>query len=413
MRRGLFIACLVFGLTAFIHATASAQGGRISMGKLKIIPSLGLDEVYDSNIYLKSGSDDAANAKVSDWIFHITPGMLFDYTLEGRGSIKLGYRGDWAFYSENSQNDWNDQEGWLDFDYKAPGGLILGLKNLYANLSDPYGAANQFGLGAPQTKRWYDDLGAKVGYNFADRYRVFAYYDYYIQKYKLESDSTQNWKNNVFGGGFEMHVAPKTWGFVRLFYGDRKYFDQAASTGVTDQNNGDFTFWESDVGLTWDSGAKFSGEVSFGYYWRNYDNEFDSQGNQFDDVNTWVAATRINYFATSTTTISLDLIRALRDTGSNTNQYYTDTGIALGLAQVFLRRFTLSLKGAYARYDYNVPSDPDMVEDNYLASVGLDYRILEWLTAGVAYTYLRQTCDNYPDNEYTDNRFIISLRAVY
>jgi uncharacterized protein (PEP-CTERM system associated) len=181
---------------------------------------------------------------------------------------------------------------------------------------------------------------------------------------------------------------------------------------VTDQNNANFDYNRVSAGLTWDSGAKFSGELNFGYVWVSYDNELDPQGNRYENVDTWNAATNINYFATSTTTLSLTIARALRYTGSNTAQFYTDTGIALGLAQVFLQRFTLTAQAAYARYNYNLPSDPFEKQDNYLGSVGLNYQIWDWLSAGVAYTYLKKE-SNYPENDYTDNRVLFSLRAVY
>jgi len=412
MRRGFVIACLVLSLTACVCTTAAAQGGRISMGKLKVIPSLGVEAVYDDNIYLGSGTNDTTEVVTSDWIFHVVPGLLLDYSLEGRGSIKLGYEGDWAYYLDEDQNDWNNQKGLFDLDYQAPGGLIVGIKNVYVDAEDPFGSDNQFKLGVPQTMRWYNDFLGRVGYEFSNRFRVLAYYDYYKQKYKLESDFTQNYKMNNYGGGFEVRVAPKTWGFIRYFSGNRDYYGALPSSGVTEENDADFSYNQVSAGLTWDSGAKFSGEFNVGYYWREYDNEFDSFGNRFEDKNTWVAETRINYFATSATTLSLDLIRALRDTGSNTNQYYTDTGIALGLAQVFLTRFTLTAKAAYAQYDYNVPVNPEKESDNYLFSVGINYRILAWLSGGVAYSYLKQD-SNYPEDNYKDNRFMVSLRAVY
>jgi hypothetical protein len=66
--------------------------------------------------------------------------------------------------------------------------------------------------------------------------------------------------------------------------------------------------------------------------------------------------------------------RALRNTGSNTAQFYTDTGVSLGLAQVFLTKFTLTAQAAYARYDYNLPADPSEKQNNYLGNLGVTIR---------------------------------------
>ncbi|MCU0594047.1 MAG: outer membrane beta-barrel protein [Desulfobacterota bacterium] len=413
MRRGLVLVCAVLSLMLFLPPSLSAQqGGRISVGNLKVIPSLTLEEVYDDNIYLASGINDTNEKIDSDWIFHVMPGLMLDYTLEGRGYVRAGYLGDYAYYADFDQNDWKNHKVLFDFDYQAPGGLLFGLKNVWVDAADPYGADNQFGLGVPQTKRWYDDFNTKVGYNFGNQFRAFLYYDYYKQDYDLESDFSQDCTMNQFGAGLQMHVASKTWGFIRYHYGYRDYFSHPDGSGVTDQNDADFDFNRVSTGLVWDSGAKFSGELNFGYEWRNHDNEFDSLGNRYDDRDTWVAATRVNYFATSTTTFSLSLIRALRDTGSNTYQYYTDTGIKLGVAQVFLTRFTLTAEAGYALYEYNAPTDPTKEADNYLGSLGVSYKVQDWLIAGLAYTYLKQD-SNYPEDDYKDNRFIISLRAAY
>jgi uncharacterized protein (PEP-CTERM system associated) len=79
---------------------------------------------------------------------------------------------------------------------------------------------------------------------------------------------------------------------------------------------------------------------------------------------------------------------------------------------VFLTKFTLVAEVGYALYDYNFPTDPTKEADNYLGNIGVSYKIWDWLNAGIAYTYLKQD-SNYPEDDYTDNRFSVSLRAVY
>ena len=412
MRKGMVLGFVVLSLIGFLSSEVMAQGGKIAVGNLKIIPSLTLEEVYDDNIYLGSGINDTDERVESDWISHVMPGLALDYTLEGRGYLRVGYLGDYAYYKDFDDNDWKNHRGFLDFDYQAPGGLIFGVRNVYVDAADPYGSDNQYGLGVPQTKRWYDDLNTKIGYTFSNQFRAFVYYDYYKQDYDQDIDFTQDYTVNQFGAGFQMRVASKTWAFLRYHYGYRDYYTHLDGSGVTDQNDADFDYQRVSAGLTWDSGAKFAGELNFGYEWRNFDNEFDVSGRQYDNRDTWVAATKLNYYATPGTTLSLALIRALRDTGSDTFQYYTDTGVRLGLAQVFLTRFTLTAEVGYAFYDYNYPTDPTKEADNYLGNIGVSYKILDWLNAGIAYTYLKQS-SNYPEDDYKDNRFSVSLRAVY
>ncbi|MEW6667871.1 MAG: outer membrane beta-barrel protein [Thermodesulfobacteriota bacterium] len=416
MRKKLFPLTLCISLIVLLalafETQAQQPGGKLTVGRLKIIPSLGLQGIYDDNIYLGNASNNTTELKESDWITHVMPGVLFDYAMDGRGTVRLGYQGDLAYYSDTSNNDWKNHRGIFGLDYQAPSGLILGIDNTYMKAADPYGSDNQYKLGVPQTKRWSDGVKTKAGWNFSDRFKVLGYYNYYKQDYKLETDFSQDYDYNEVGLGAQMKVLPKTWAFVRYFYGARDYYSHPAGTGVTDANDGDFDWHRGEAGLTWDTGAKLIGELNFGYQWKSYDNTLDPRGLRYDGRDTWVAATRVNYTATSTTTLTFSLIRAVRDTGSDSNEYYDDTGVGLGLTQILFTKFTLTTTAGYSKNEYNLPVVNAKDQDNYLFTIGLDYRVQDWLTAGVGYTYTRKE-SNYETDEYKDNQFMVSLRAVY
>lgn len=416
MRKELFPLAFCVSLILILGLTAETQaqqpGGKLTVGRLRIVPSLGLQEVHDDNIYLGNGSNDTTELKESDWITHVMPGVLFDYGIEGRGAVRLGYQGDFGYYSTNENNDWKNHRGIFGLDYQAPSGLILGIDNSYMKAADPYGSDNQYKLGVPQTKRWSDALRTKVGWDFSDRFRVLGYYNYYKQDYEQETDYSQDYDYSEAGLGFQMKVLPKTWAFVRYFYGSRDYYSHPAFTTVTEANDGDYDWHRAETGLTWDSGAKWSGELNLGYQWRSYENSLDPMGLRYDDRDTWVAATRVSYSATSTTTLTLTLSRALRESGADSSEYFEDTGIGLGLTQILFTKFTLTANGSYSMNEYNLPVAEPKDQDNYLFSLGVDYRIQDWLTAGVGYTYSRKE-SNYETDEYKDNQFMLSLRAVY
>jgi len=414
MRKGVLpsVLCTILILLMGLSSEALAQqGGKITVGKLKVIPSLGVQEVYDDNIFLGNGTNNLTERKESDWIFHAMPGLLLDYAIDGRGSVKLGYSGDYAYYNDFEDNDWKSHTGLFGLDYQAPAGLIVGVNNTYIDTADPFGSDNQYNLGI-QTERWSDRLGTKLGWKFGDRFKVLGYYNYYKQNYKLETDYSQDYDADEAGLGFEMKVLPKTWAFVRYYHGARDYFTHPAGTGVNDSNDADFDWDRAEAGLTWDSGAKLIGEVNFGYQWKSYDNTLDPTGKPYDGRDTWVAATSVSYLATTTTTLTMSLARAVRDTGSNSNEYYDDTTIGLGLIQTLFTKFTLTVTGAYGMNEYNLPVVNEKDQDNYLATVNLDYQIRDWLTAGVGYLYNRKD-SNYAEDEYRNNRFMMSLRAVY
>ncbi len=387
------------------------QGGNIQLGNLKIIPNLTAQAIYDSNIYLKNGADELANKKERDWIYHVKPGILLNYTIPERGRINLGYEGDWAFYQSNTNNNWKSQKVLFDGAYESPGGLILGANNLFMDSEDPYGDANQYALGRV-TKRWTDDLKTKAGYNFGKVFKVLLFYNLYKQEYKSDLDFAQNYSNNEFGLGVETRILSRTWGFVRYHYGERKY--NTFYNGLTPDYNSDFTYHRATTGLTWDPSAKINGELNVGYQWKRYKNEFTdaTQTARRDNNDTWVAATNLIYKPLTTTKIILNIDRAVRDSNANTNEYFDDTGIGLTLKQTILTKLELTVGGQYSENKYNLPVVDSRKDNNYIAIVALDYNIQKWLTVGVSYKYWRKD-SNIAVNEFRDDQGMVTLTLTY
>ena len=79
-------------------------GNSIGSGKLRFFPELAVGVVHNDNIFLDSSDEE------SDVITHVIPRLMIDYSLEERGSIKLGYAGDFAFYADFTDNDWQKHD---------------------------------------------------------------------------------------------------------------------------------------------------------------------------------------------------------------------------------------------------------------------------------------------------------------
>ena len=403
-----------------VEAEMAEQGGRIHIGKLKIIPSVAVQGVYDSNIFL--GNDFTKNQVnpqgivlkplKSDYILHTMPGVLFDFSLPDRGSVKLAYEGDWAFYRYTTSNNWDNQRGLFSVDYQAPAGLILGISNIYSKGNDPYGDASQYGLGLTK-KRWNNDFTGKIGWDFFNRFKALVYYNYYKQKYKDARDYTQNWADNEFGLGFEMKVLPKTWAFVRYHYGTQDFYDHRGNT--TGNNNASNKWNRGNIGLAWDGGGKIGGELNFGYEWLKFDNNIDPQADKYHDKNTWIAATSIDYAPTATTTLTLNIARAVRPTGADKQEYYEDTQIGINLNQDLPYKFSTTVGFTYGRNAYNTKAiflNEDRTDNNFNGNVNMKYIIQSWLSADAGYRYMRKD-SNSIDQEFTDHQVMLMLRASY
>ena len=396
--------------------------GRIHIGEMKVIPGIRLSGNWDDNIYLANGYTNnpnnpgtLINGKLSkpiksDYIFNVNPGLLLEYDMGERGSLKAAYEGNWAFYKENTVQNWNNQRAVLDFNYKAPSGLIAGLTNIYNNGNDPYGDATQFGLGYTQ-KRWYNDLRAKLGWDFFDRLKTIAYYNFYKQKYRDERNSTQNWTDNVLGLEGAMRVLPKTWAFIRVHYGTQNYNDQNINPALDASNKR----YRVSGGLAWDGAGKLGGELNFGWQWMDFDNEFDTEGLPYESWNTWSANTSISYEATATTSLALNITRGIKSTGAQRREYYDDTEVGINVDQDLPYKFSAKGGVIYAKNNYNTLNSQgteNRKDDNYNLYVGVVYTIQSWLDVSLNYQYLKKDSNDITQS-FTDNQVSLTFGAAY
>lgn len=400
---------------------------RITIGKLWVIPALKVGGAYDDNIFL--GNDytnnpnnpgTTVNGKLrrpieSDYITHVMPGLLLDYGLPGeRGKINLGYGGDWAFYKSFSSQNWNNQRALLNADYTAPGGLLLGLRDLFNSGNDPYGDLAQYDIGITR-QRWNNDLNATVGWDFVSKFKLLGYYDLYKQKYADERDYTQNWTTNRVGIGFEMRVLSKTWAFVRYQYGKQNF--DTDLFGTTSENNASNNQNNISGGLKWDSGGKLGGEVNVGWGWLSFDNPRDQNGQPYENNNTWIAATTINYQVLSKTKLTFNLARAIVPTG-DAKQYFDDTTIGINIGQDLPYKFSMNAGLSYGKNDYNTlaysaaKSTDEREDNNYNANVAFNYKIRTWLDASLGYRYLKKD-SNDVFQAFNDNQVMLSIGASY
>lgn len=446
-KKGFFCGCLALAFLVFCCSQVRAEiiwqegaltvedemveeGGRIKIGKLKIIPAVKLGGVWDDNIFLGNGyTNDPNNPGTvnpqtgtltkpveSDYIFHVIPGLLLNYGLPGgRGNVNLGYEGNWAFYNDFTSQNWNNQRGIFNANYTAPAGLLLGISNIFNSGNDPYGDATQYALGRTK-QRWNNDLNTKIGWDFFNRFRVIGYYDFYKQRYEDDIDYTQNWTTNRFGVGVQMRVLPKTWAFLRYHY-QKQNFDTNLF-GTTDRNNADNQQNMVSGGLAWDGDGKLGGEVNFGWSWLRFDNEFDRTGRKYEDNNTWIANTSINYQVLARTRLTLNVTRAMRPTGADKREYYDDTQVGIYIWQDLPYKFSAAVDFIYSKNDYNTqvspvsPSTDKREDDNYNANVRLIYKIRSWLNASLRYRYMKKDSNDITQS-FTDNQVMLSIGASY
>jgi hypothetical protein len=378
-------------------------GNSLGSGKLRFFPELAVGVVHNDNIFLDDSNEE------SDVISHVIPRLMIDYSLEERGSIKLGYAGDFAFYADFTNNDWQKHNVGFQLDYNAPSGLFIDVANEYVNTSDPFGSSEDYALGE-QKDRWYNLFGASLGYNHDDRLKLTGYFNYNKQEYDdKEDDYSQNFDDTEFGVGLEKRIAQKTWGLARYYHGERDYNTRSPDSTENSSNDADYSYDQVYLGLTWDATSRITGEMSFGYEWREYDNGLDPFGEDYKDEDTWLAATRIDYaLKPGVTDLHVRLERAIYQRGSNTTEQYDGTNFDIYLDHRFYSWYKLRANFGYGDNDYN----NDRNDDDYRVGLGLEYLFHRRVTMGARYIYFRRDSSERGES-WTNNLFMGTVTFRY
>ena len=379
------------------------QGNSIGRGKLRLFPEVSVAAVYDDNIFL----DDSG--KSADEIIHVIPRLMIDYSLQERGNFRIGYTGNFAFYNDFSDSNWQMHNVGLDLDYRAPSGLTFKVADAFVDTSDPFGSRDEYALGQ-QKDRWYNLLGVSLGYRHADKLKILGYFNYNKQEYdNKEVDYSQNFDESQYGIGVEKRLTGRSWGFVRYYYVSRDFTTASPDSTENKTNNADYTSDRVNLGLTWDATSRITGELNVGYEARDYENPEDPDGNPYENDETWLAATNINYsLKPGVTELNFRLMRGIYARGSNTSESFVSTDLGISILHKFFSWYRLNIYLGLGNNDYNNSRS----DDSYRAGIGLEYLVWRRFTLGIGYDYYRRD-SNLPGDSWTNNRVMGTLILRY
>lgn len=378
------------------------EGTFLSRGPFKIKGGLEAGWMNRSNIYLSQ------NNTVSDNILQVMPyiGVMHNFTPTSYWS--LSYNGTYAWYQENDQNNWASHYIPFDFFLGGKTGAFVELSNDFWRSSDPYGSQDLYKLGQ-QVSRTQNITYLAPGWTFSEKTKAKVFGRYTILEYDDDQDRYQNQREWNVGGVFYYKFMPKTSALFEYKYVNREYPDQP--TGASeDQYRHDFM-----VGVTWDATSKIQGEAKVGYGFMDYDNEYNTVGQKYENKNTWIAEMNVTWQATPKVLVTGTLQRAIRQSTQGVvgtsfpNNYYVDTFAGLGARWTFIRNLTAFANLGAGLNDYNSLDGTSAREDDiYKAQVGLEYAFLKYMYVQGYYYYDYR--DSNKDNlGYTDNVFYVGL----
>lgn len=399
-------------LVCTILLPLSAYSGNIRLGHLKIEPSIGYEVEYNDNIYTSNSN------KQSDSIHKIKPEIKVKYEKNPGNYFNAGIRSDFAIYGSHSDNNYKAYNPYLSFGIRTPAGFYLRAGDEYLNTEDPYGSENQYNLGI-RTRRWNNSGKIALGYEFARRYGIEGAYENYLQRFYDDEDQWQNRSDFRYSASFFYNLSPKTAVFSQYRITTARYDMQNDGIGGWNSNNSqDYELSDYFIGARFKPGEKLSGEMKFGYGQKSFKNRFDKDGFAYADGGTWIAESRLDYRLQEKTILRLDFQRGYKGSSFSDSASYLDTLAGLELRQQLLSgRLSLNIGADFEINEYSNenPTLPDRKFILYSFRSGVEWKIRQWLRAGLEYRYRQRNAGDeyYEAYEYDNNIVTLSVNAMF
>jgi hypothetical protein len=419
MKTGLFLICL--GL--FVWAPSAFAMRNIHLGRIEINPELSYKGEYNDNIYFEDRNED------SDFIHTITPGIGLKISGMPGNFLSAGYKVGIVKYSDDDDNDYEDHRLFVSAGLKTPKGLYLRMKDGFQDTEDPFDSKEEFRLGV-QTERWNNLVNVIAGFEFAERYGIEATYQNFVERYDRTKDEFQDTIEHTYGIAVLYNLTPKTALLAQYLRNDTEYDAQndgidVNRDGIDEWNSGNSQDYVIDrflIGARFKPGGKLSGEFKLGYGTIDFDNDADKNGNEYDDDSFFAVEADVGYKPVEKTTLSLYLKRYKQastsaDVSTDVSATYLRTIIGVALTQNFTDRISTNLGLEWSNKDYldERPGSPKRELDLYTTRCGIDYSIMDWLSAGLSYKYQDDQANRsqYDYDEYTVNTVAFQLTGKF
>jgi hypothetical protein len=385
--------------------------GNIYLGRVHVQPGLSYSGIWDDNLFLESSDEE------SDYIHSIKPSLQLDYERDRNNYATLSSYVDILRYDEFSDNDYEEYSLEGEVRYTSPMGFFAQLNEDYLNTEDRYSSLNNYRLGEARVKRWLNTAGLTVGYE-ANGWTAHLKYSNYLLRYDLFRDQWQDRTDHRFELKGTYRVLPKTSVLLMYRLQDQNYPNQEDTSDnnkvIDSDTSQDNVYHQVFTGLAFSPSAKINGEIRVGAGRKDYENDENWNGQDYNDDWKLNAETKVIYNYSPKTKFRLQLYRNELESTEPEAASFTRTQFGLGATQTFFRKFTFDIELAYLMEDYDTGAGfPSRDDDIYDLNLGLDYQIQEWLSTGVKYKYLDRSTSNdvYEDEEYTDNRITLYIQV--
>jgi len=338
-----------------------------SIGPLMVRPQFDITETFNSNLFYRPDHE------IGDFITGISPGIHLYLGKPEHNLISLNYQFERLIHADQSQLDGNNHAFTIQTQLQGPHWLLSGQDKIQLLSNRVLGAELNFVQSLVDYNMYSDNY--RLTYNLGEKTSVYLAGAFDAIDYE-KGTSVLDYNNLAVTTGFAYAALPKTTFFGEIYYGQT----------ATDPNMPTMPkYAHSDflggfLGAKGDFTAKVSAQLKVGYESRQFSDNTPSDGNL-------VVAASLDYRYSEKSSATLSAVRRSGVSVQSGNAAYVLNNVSVQLKQAIGSRdkWMASLTASYDAYNYQGNVFANRTDTLYRVSVGLNYLVQVWLTAGVGY----------------------------
>jgi hypothetical protein len=324
---------------------------------------------YDDNI-LRTADD----FKKNDANLVVAPELTLA-GIAGKQRFSAEYKGEYAKYSDFNDVDYDDHDIRLRADFDHSNNLTSRFDLQYRDKHEKFGDVNTVFNDLTEFNHYSESqIYGRVSYGRQDSFgQLILGLSRSDRDYDNNDQEFRSFERDLASLAFYYRIAPRTRLLAEVIYQDYEFNPE---TGFTDLDN-EYTVYQA--GIEWALTNQLEGTVKIGYQDRNY------KLDRLRDIDGLAYEANVDYTPNTFTKVNLTARRESIDSSLETAGGFLRTSYGLSIKHGLTELLSVESELGYAKDELVFSSNRQ--DSRYLAKLGFDYAVLNWVNIGINYSY--------------------------